>query len=168
MFKPVLSREQLQEQFLKLRKLNYNQFRWWRMYDNPNKPLHHRQPLRDKILNGDYDYSHYTYQAMWCEHEMNDLWDKCYPDIGKFNEQSSLLRTRRKRLLQDFEKDEYQKLDSLITEFTRTFKCNKEQVIKEMEECIGSLIDLYYIIEDKYKIQFQPSPRAGRPKKLSK
>lgn len=168
MYTPTLSREELEEKFSKLRKLKYNQFRWWRMYDNPNKPLHKRKPLRDKILNGDFDYSHYVYQAMWCEHELNDIWDECYPDLGKFNEQSSLLRTRRKRLLEDFEKDESQKLDSLITEFTHNFKCTKEQVTKEMEECLGSLIDLYYIIEDKYKIEIMPYPtkRRGRPKKV--
>jgi len=168
MFKPTLSREELDEKFSHLQKLNYNQFRWWRMYDSKNKPLPKRSPLRDKILNGDFDYSHYGYQAMWCEHEINSLWNKCYPDIGKFNEQSSLVRTRRKRLLEDFYKDEDQKLDALITEFTQNFKCTKEQVVEEIEKCVGSLIDLYYIIAEKYKITHMPYPlkRRGRPKKV--
>ena len=105
-YSPVTSREQLEKKFSKLRKLNYNAFRWWRMYDNPNKPLCNRSPFRDRILNGDFDYSHYKYQADWCEHEMNDIARECGDDIGKFVEKTSLLRSRRKRLLEDFEKDE--------------------------------------------------------------
>jgi len=62
-YSPVTSREQLEKKFSKLRKLTYNAFRWWRMYDNPNKPLCNRSPFRDRILNGDFDYSHYKYQA---------------------------------------------------------------------------------------------------------
>jgi hypothetical protein len=167
LFHPSLTKPQLEKEFKKLRKLKYNQFRWWRMYDNPVKPLDKRTPLRDRIMNGDFDFSHYSYQAQWCEHEINEIWDKHYPDIGKFNEETSLLRTRRTRLLEDFEKDEKEKLTLLIKEFTNNFRCNKKQVEEEMLGCVGDLIDLYYIIADKYKIIFTPSPlkRRGRPKK---
>ena len=73
-YSPVLSRKQILDvKFSKLRRLKYNAFRWWRMYDNPNKPLDNRALFRDRILNGDFDYSHYKYQADWCEHEMNDV-----------------------------------------------------------------------------------------------
>ena len=37
-YSPLTSRKQLDNEFSKLRKLTYNAFRWWRMYDNPNKP----------------------------------------------------------------------------------------------------------------------------------
>jgi hypothetical protein len=166
MFTPTLSQLELEEKFSHLQKLKYNQFRWWRMYDNINKPLHNRKSLRDKILNGDFDYSHYGYQAMWCEHEINKIYNKCYPDISRFNEESSLLRARRKRLLDDFYKDEDQKLETLIIEFTKNFKCTKEQVLEEISKCLGSLIDLYYILEEKYAVKFQPYPRRGRPKQV--
>ena len=105
-FNPILSRKQLDKKFSKLRKLKYNQFRWWRMYDYPNKPLSNKSSFRDRILNGDFDYSHFNYQAMWCEHEMNDIAEDCNEDIQKYIEKTSLLRTRRTRLLEDFEKDE--------------------------------------------------------------
>ena len=131
-YSPVTSREQLEKKFSKLRKLNYNAFRWWRMYDNPNKPLCNRSLFRDRILNGDFDYSHYKYQADWCEHEMNDIAQDCGDDIGKFVEKTSLLRSRRKRLLEDFEKDENGKLEMLIKAFTVHFRCNKEQVYEEI------------------------------------
>ena len=168
LYSPTLSREQLDIKFSKLNKLKYNRFRWWRMYDNPNKPLHVRQPLKDRILNGDFEYSHYKYQAEWCEHEMNDHWEECFPDVGKFNEKTSLLRTRRKRLLEDFEKDEQSKLSELITSFTRHYRLNKEQVEEEMLDFLGDLTEFYYHIEDKHKIIHAPYPlkRRGRPKKV--
>ena len=166
-FHPPLSKEQLDKEFRKLRKLNYNQFRWWRMYDNPNKPLDKRSLFRDRILNGDFDYSHYKFQSMWCEYEINDIAETCNGDIGKFVEKSSLLRTRRKRLLEDFERDESEKLDKLIKGFIDNFRCTKEQVYEEIEKCSGKLIDLYYLIEDKYRIVHIPYPskRRGRPKR---
>ena len=167
-YSPVLSRKQLENKFSKLRKLTYNAFRWWRMYDNPNKPLCNRSPFRDRILNGDFDYSHYKYQADWCEHEMNDIAEECGEDIGKYVEKTSLLRSRRKRLLEDFEKDENGKLELLIKAFTINFRCKEDQVYEEIFKCSGELIDLYYIIEDKYRIVHMPYPlkRRGRPKKV--
>ena len=167
-FKPSLSRKQLDKEFSKLRKLKYNQFRWWRMYDNPNKPLDKRALFRDRILNGDFDYSHYSFQAMWCEHEMNDIAVDCGDDLQKYVEKTSLLRSRRKRLLEDFERDENEKLEALIKGFTDNFRCTKDQVYEEIFKCSGELIDLYYIIEEKYKIVPMPYPlkRRGRPKKV--
>jgi len=165
-YSPLTSRKQLDNEFSKLRKLTYNAFRWWRMYDNPNKPLCNKSPFRDRILNGDFDYSHYRYQADWCEHEMNDIAEECGEDIGKYVEKTSLLRSRRKRLLEDFEKDENGKLEMLIKTFTVNFKCNEEQVYEEIDKCSGSLMDLYYIIEDNYPKYNIIRSKRGRPKKV--
>ena len=165
----MISREYIEKELKKLTKLKYNQFRWWRMYEPKRKPLHNRKPLRDKILNGDFDYSCYKLQADWCDHEINDLWEELKPDHAKFIEQSSLLRTRKNRLLQDFERDEQERLSTLVEEFTKNFKINKDQVYEEMENYSGSLIDFYYYIDEKYKINFTPYPfgasKRGRPKK---
>ena len=89
-FNPTLSRSRLQKEFSKLQKLNYNQFRWWRMYDVKVKPLDKRKPLRDRILNGDYDFSHFWYQAAWIEHDLNDLEIECNGDSGLFVEKGPL------------------------------------------------------------------------------
>ena len=167
-YSPVLSRKQLDVKFSKLRRLKYNAFRWWRMYDNPNKPLDNRALFRDRILNGDFDYSHYKYQADWCEHEMNDVAAKYGDDIGRYVEETSLLRSRRKRLLEDFEKDENGKLELLIKGFRDNFRCNTEQIYEEIFKCSGEMIDLYYIIEEEYSRIFTPTSlkRRGRPKKV--
>ena len=169
-FNPTLSRNQLQKEFSKLQKLKYNQFRWWRMYDTKNKPLDKRKPLRDRILNGDYDFSHYWYQAAWVEHDLNDLQVECKDDDGLFVEKGAVLRARRKRLLEDFEKDEKEKLEELYNEFPKYFRVSKDQVKKEMAEFSGSLIDFYYHMDEKYKITFIPYEsikKRGRPKKTS-
>ena len=165
-YNPTTTREQLDKKFSKLRKLNYNAFRWWRIYDNPNKPLDNRALFRDRILNGDFDYSHYKYQADWCEHEMNGVASKYGDDIGRYVEETSLLRSRRKRLLEDFEKDENGKLNLLYQQFVKHFKIDNEQVIEEALECRGELIDLYYLIEDKYSKYNIIRSKRGRPKKV--
>ena len=62
-YNPVFTRGELQDKFSHLRKLKYNQFRWWRMYESTVKPLIANAPLRDRIANGEYDFPHYWYQA---------------------------------------------------------------------------------------------------------
>ena len=169
-FNPTLSRNQLQKEFSKLQKLKYNQFRWWRMYDTKNKPLDKRQPLHDRILNGDYDFSHYWYQAAWVEHDLNDLQVECKDDDGLFVEKGAVLRARRKRLLEDFERDEKEKLEELYREFPKYFRVSKDQVKEEMAKFSGSLIDFYYHMDEKYKITFIPYEsikKRGRPRKTS-
>jgi len=168
MYNIPLSREQVEKQLSQYQKINYNRFMWWRMYQPKNKPLDNRQPLRDRILNGDFDFSCYKAQIYLVEHQLNDLLEECSGDYQKYLEKASVQLARRKRLIEDFEKDEKERLDSLITEFTKYFRCNREQVIEEMEKCSGELIDLYYIIEEKYKIVHIPYPlkRRGRPKKV--
>ena len=166
MFNPPMSREQVEKQLSQYQKINYNQFRWWRMYQPKNKPLDNRQPLRDRILNGDFDFSCYKAQIYLVEYQLNDILKECGIDYQKYLEKTSVMRARRKRLIEDFEKDEKDRLESLIKEFTRYFRCNREQVEKEMLNCSGSLIDLYYIIEEKYKVipvSYASMRRRGRP-----
>ncbi len=108
-YSPTFPKPYIQEKLSKLRKLKYNQFRWWRMYDNPVQPLPNKSPLIDKILNGDFDYPHYKLQAELVEHELNELAQKCGGNNELFGEKSALLRAKRKRLLDDFWKEENEK-----------------------------------------------------------
>jgi hypothetical protein len=169
-FNPTLSRERLQKEFSKLQKLNYNQFRWWRMYDVKNKPLDKRKPLRDRILNGDYDFSHYWYQVAWCEHEINDLWEQYKDDPVQYTDKSKMINARRKRLLDDFARDEHDKLEELYNEFPKYFRISKNQVKEEMLNFSGSLIDFYYHMDEKYKIvhlSYEQIKKRGRPRKTA-
>jgi hypothetical protein len=167
MFDPPMTRKAVDKQLSQYQKINYNQFRWWRMYQPKNKPLDNRQPLRDRILNGDFDFSCYKAQIYWCEYQLNDIHEECHPDTQKYLEKTAVLRARRKRLIEDFEKDEKDRLESLIKEFTRYYRLSKEQVIEEMENYKGdSLSEFYFYIEEKHKIIHMPYPtmrRRGRP-----
>jgi len=151
MYSPTLSEVELENKFSKLKKVNYNKFFWWRMYDNKNPPLHVYTPLIDRIKNGDFNYSHYNYQAQWCEHKMNELYMIIgSEDVGRYVEESSLLRTKRKRLLEDFIKDEKDKLANLTKELALNFKLTKEEVKNYMENFGGSIEDLYIMLKEKY------------------
>ena len=165
-YSPSLTRRQLQNRFSKLQKLNYNQFRWWRMYESKNKPLKGKASFRDRILNGDYEVSCYLDQARWCEHEINDLHEKYDHDPVQLNEFTKIWKARRSRLIEDYDREELEKLTAITDGFVKNFQITKDEVKEEMVNCRGSLIDLYYIIEDKYRKQFKVS-RRGRPKKYA-
>ena len=173
-YKPTFTREELEEKFSHLQKLNYNQFRWWRLYDVKKKPLAAHFPFRARIENGDYDFSHYWYQAAWVEHDINDLSIECKDDAGLFSEKVQVLSARRKRLYEDYEKDEKWKLDDLVKEFSRNFHITKDEAGLEMEEFGGTLLELYDYISthSKYKLKANKAPRVtfkkrGRPKKIA-
>ena len=160
MYTPTHTREQLLGTKLKgLRKLNYNPFTWWRMYESTNKPLSSRAHISDKIKNGDYDYPHWKYQAELCEHDLNDMWQKMSPDYAKWVEESSLMRARRKRLIEDHEKEENKKLEELVREFTRYYRVTKEQVLDLMLEWEGDLYGFYQFMDDQYRIKPAPVPK---------
>ena len=168
MYSIPLSRKEVEKQLSTYQKINYNQFRWWRMYQPKNKPLDSRKPLRDRILNGDFDYTCYRAQQYLVEYQLNDILEECGIDYQKYLEKTSVIRARRKRLIADFEKDEAERLENLKNEFTKYFRINRKEVEEEMVNFTGdSLIDFYFYIDEKYKITFMPYPikRRGRPPK---
>ena len=166
MNRPSHSKKFILKELSKFQKLNYNQFRWWRMYSYKTKPLPSKSDFRDKIFNGDFDPSGYQWQAWLCEHEMDKVQEECGVDIQKYLEKTKLLGARRKRLLEDYERDETEKLRSLFRHFSKHFNITIEEAKEEALKCRGAIIDLYYIIEEKYRKQIKVS-RRGRPKKYA-
>tara|TARA_R100000908_G_C3748440_1_gene143362 strand:+ start:570 stop:1070 length:501 start_codon:yes stop_codon:yes gene_type:complete len=164
MFKVPHSRKFIEKRLTEFQKLNYNQFRWWRWYEAKNKPLPNKSDFRDKIMNGDYDQGPYSLQAQLCEHMLNDIYEECKPDLQKYLEKSKLLSARRKRLWEDHEKDENGKLNDLIIAFTKNFRITKDEIYQEIDICMGTILDLYYQIEEKYNKIYIKS-RRGRPAK---
>ena len=166
MFKVHLSKKAIQKRLDEnYQKLNYNQFRWWRWYESRNKSLPYKSSFRDKILNGDFDISPYMLQSQLCEHMLNELLEECGTDYQKYLEKGKLLIARRKRLLEDYEKDEFNKLEEIYSQFQKNFDITRKQVEEEAIECRDDLIDLYYIIEEKYRKKQYVSKR-GRPRKI--
>lgn len=154
-YNPSLSEKELYGKLKKLRKLKYNQFRWWRMYDDPNPPKHKYCLLIDKIQNGDFNFSHYRYQAMWCEYEINRIYKEVgHKDMGRFVQETSLLRTRRKKLLEDFYKDEENRLESLYSNFSIEFRLPKEEIKNIMSSFDGTIEELYLNLRQKYPSKY--------------
>jgi hypothetical protein len=149
MFPVLLSREFLEEQLDKLPKKTYNQFQWWRRYQT-RKTLHEKKPLEEKILNGDYEHSDYYYQAL---HENYLLEDKI-KDINYYESKLndiSLFRTRYKRLMDDYEKDEKELIKNLRRDFRVVFRITYEELDKIMEDFDGTTHELYLHVKQLMK-----------------
>ena len=161
-----IDEENVLKEISKLQPLNYNQFRWWRRFDTPNKPLHKYSALIDKIRNGDYDFSHFYWQAKYAEIEINEIFNDTYPDAALFNEKASLHRARRKRLLEDFEKDEKQKLSQLEKDFYHHFNMSRYVIREEMGDFDGDLEKFYNYCQVQFGTRQEKINKRGRkPKK---
>ena len=147
---PVLqSREFLEAELSKLQKKNYNQFQWWRRYQT-RKTLHEKVPLEQKILNGDFEHSDYYYQAL---HENYLLEDKIkgkvyYEDML---DDVSLFRTRYKRLMDDYEKDEKELIKDLRKNIRTITKITYEELDQIMETFDGTTHELFIYVRDLMK-----------------
>ena len=164
MFIVSQSRKFIEKELTKFQKLNYNQFRWWRWYESKTTPLPNKADFRDKIMNGDYDAGPYQLQAQLCEHMLNDMHEKYMPDVQMYLEKSKLLSARRKRLWEDHNRDETDKLDQLYKQFQKNFNISRDELNDEIDICIGTILDLYYQVEEKYNKIYIKS-RRGRPAK---
>lgn len=150
-YKPAHSLEWLDKYFKKnYYKRPYNRFHWWRSYVEKKKPLSSRSHLRDRILNGDFDFGPYKFEAEVVEHRINEKYREFFNDQGRYVEETSLDRARRKRLLEDFEADEKRKLDELAKSFSDLIGLTKEQVLDELANYTDTLIEFYYYITEKY------------------
>ena len=153
------------EKIAKLQPLNYNQFKWWRRYDSPNKPLHPYSALLTKIQNGDYEFSHFYWQAKFSEIEINEIHQRTWPDAPRFNEEASLHKARRKRLLEDFEKDEEKKLLQIEKDFHLHFKMSRAQIREEMFEFGNTLENFYHYCDKQFGTRQEKLKTRGRPRK---
>jgi hypothetical protein len=130
---------------------------WWRSYTPKQKPLTNRHPLKDRIINGDFDIAPHKFEAELAEHRMNQKWieNKGYEDT--YREAIQVEAARRKRLLQDYDKEEQRRLEELKRAFLITFKMTKEQYDEEVINTRAKdLLDFYFKMEDKYGTYWRP------------
>ena len=160
----VKNEELILKEISKLRPLNYNRFMWWRRFDQKKRPLDNKSSLLDKIKNGDLEFSHYYWQALYTEMEMNEKYIECI-DEQHFTEQSRVDKERRRRLWGDFEKDEAEKLSTIRKQFPKEFRMTKEDYDDEILEFGGTLLQLYHHCEIKYGKKLKIQSKRGRPKK---
>jgi hypothetical protein len=136
-----LDRSFLEEQMSRLPKNKYNCYQWWRKYQSRDI-LNKKAPLYDKIVNGDYETSTYLYQSQM---ELYLLEDKLssVKNSDDAHDIKSLFMERHRRLLIDYEKEERQIMQNLISDFSKTFKLDKKQLETFMETHDGSTLEMY-------------------------
>jgi hypothetical protein len=138
---PKLSREFLEEQLSKLTPISYNQYYWHRRYKT-REVLSNKYPLYERIARGDFDVSDYYYQAEYEYYLMQDKLKLCN-NADQEHEVRCLFMERRRKLIEDFEKEETTTLKKLKSEFCKIFKINVIALETIMNEFDGNLVDLY-------------------------
>ena len=149
-FKPMHTEEWLESYFKKnYFKMPYNRFMWWKSYTPKNKPLPSNASFKQKVENGDFDLSPYKFEAELVEHRLRKKWIEC-KDTAKFLEVAAVDIARRKRLLEDHEKDETKKLETFFKAATQTFSLEKNEIEDYLNSFDGDTVqEFYYFLLEK-------------------
>jgi hypothetical protein len=160
-FETKMTREHIEKRLSNLSRRSYNQFVWWRRYQQ-RQTLHPYRTLYEKVLNGDYETSDYYYQA---EHE-NYLLEDDVKNIKHYEDKLdriSLFRTRYKKLHEDFLKEETEIIKNMKKDFKKEFKISDEELDSIMESFDGTVLELYeYMKELKGELtqKLKPMPKV--------
>ena len=153
-------KEVINKEISKLQPLKYNQFYWWRKFKDKS-PLSSKEAVHARIDNGDFDFSSYYWQAQFALIEMEDKTGHI-SDPSNRHEAQTIYRERWRRLMNDYEKDEFQRLDNYKKAITGVFEIEKEELETLMENFEGTLKELYTFIKNNYEF------RTKRKRKTSK
>lgn len=152
-----MSREHIENRLSELPKKTYNQFIWWRRYQQ-RQVLSDRSSLYHKILNGDYETSDYYYQA---EHE-NYLLEDAIKNLKTYEEKLDkigLFRARYKKLHEDFLKEETEIMTKMKKDFVKEFKITKDEFDSIIESFDGTTLELYEYLKSTMGTRaFDPKP----------
>jgi hypothetical protein len=129
--------------------IKYNQWYWWRRFKSRDT-LHKYHPLETKIKNGDYEVSDYHWWKLW-EDELEKETIAKIEDPNKQHEARCLSGERKRRLTEDYIKDEAKILEAMYKDFWVTFRIKQEEVEDEMLQFEGTLSEFYYYIYNKKK-----------------
>ena len=162
-------RDVVEQNLARYQPLNYNRFMWWRSYTDGITPLGKRATLRDRIINGDFNESTYFMQAQLALHNAKD---KVNLDKHNHSDQLEILAVdlaRYKRLMEDYEKEENERLEAMYDAFTAHFQMTRKEVEDELCEWPGELLSYYnYCNETKRTTPYaNRKSRRGRPRKNS-
>jgi hypothetical protein len=162
------SRETVMEHIKKLQPLNYNRFMWWRTHTDKVTPLGKRALLKDRILNGDFNPSSYFWQAQLALYVAKDKLDLRIHDTRYQLDLAGVDFMRHKKLMEDFEKEEKNRMFALYDAFTSEYKITKEELEEEFLKWSGDILSFYYYAEEFiYKTPASNRKEGrGRPKKV--
>ena len=149
----------------KLKPLPYNKFMWWRRFSSKLTPLPKSATFLDKIKNGEFEFSHYFWQAQFCELEINEKHIEYRGDIQKLLEHNGVDLNRRKRLWEDFNKMEKDMLIQLKKNFTREFTMTNEEYDNHVIEFNGTTVEFYMYCLKTFDRSGKRAERRGRPSK---
>jgi hypothetical protein len=156
----------IQREIKKLQPLNYNQFMWWRRFASKNKPLPKGATFLQRIQNGEFEFSHYFWQAQLCELEINEKHKEYRGDIQLLLEKNRVDLARRKRLWEDFNKTEAELLANLKKGFLREFVMTSQEYEDHITDFDGTTEEFYMYCLKTFDRSGKPIERRGRPKKI--
>jgi hypothetical protein len=143
---------------------------WWRTHTDKVVPLGKRAPLKDRILNGDFNPSTYFWQAQLSLYTAKDKLDLSKHETRYQLEICAVDFARHKRLMEDFWKEEPARLEALYDAFISAFQLTREELEEEFLKWSGDILSFY-----EYACQFFRTTPAenrkdmrgrGRPKKV--
>jgi len=161
------SREVVMEHISKLQPLNYNQFRWWRTHTDKVTPLGKRAPLKERILNGEFNPSSYIWQAQLALYTALDKTNLETDDSQKQIENLAVDFARYKRLMEDYEKEESERMTALYDAFTTAYKITKDELEEKFLNWTGDILSFYNFAEE-FLYQTPAEIRKGRRGRPSK
>jgi hypothetical protein len=138
---------ELKDRISTFRKNTYNRFYWWRRFQ-PRDTLHKYRRLNERIPNGDFEVSDYHWQVLW-ENELEKEAIGNERSVDKQHEIRCMFGERRRRLNNDYEKDEQKILDEMYKAFRVELRMSKDEVDDEMLNFDGTLSEFYYYIYNK-------------------
>ena len=162
------SREVVMGHINKLQPLNYNQFMWWRQFTDNVKPLGKRATLKDRITNREFEPSTYFWQAQYALYQAKDKVNLQTDDHQKQMENLAVDLARHKRLMEDYEKEESQRMEALYDAFTSTFKLTRDELTEAFLKWPGDIASFYNYAHEFFHTTPAENRKTmrGRPKKV--
>jgi hypothetical protein len=141
---------------------------WWRTHTDKVVPLGKRALLKDRILNGDFNPSSYFWQAQYALYVAKDKLDLTKHDTRYQLDLAGVDFMRHKKLMEDFEKEETNRMFALYEAFTSEYKISKEELEEHFLKWSGDIMSFYYYAEEfLYKTPSSIRKEGrGRPKKV--
>ena len=127
-------------------------FYWWRRFRS-HKNLPYKARLLDKITNGDFDPTPFFQEAEWELHwmkeEQDDFKDNYQGNLDeieqdiRYIEIESKARKRYNKLYEDGMKDEADRMDRLVNNFSKHFRVQRSKMHDIVYSFDGTILELY-------------------------
>ena len=127
-------------------------FYWWRRFRS-HKNLPYKARLLDKITNGDFDPTPFFQEAEWELHwmkeEQDDFKDNYQGNLDeieqdiRYIEIESKARKRYNKLYEDGMKDEADRMDRLVNNFSKHFGVQRSKMHDIVYSFDGTILELY-------------------------